>query len=351
MQITSYKSGDHTTLSRLCTELPSYHNLCYPDFVDYYYGSTDWCKLWMMQDDSERVFGVVGVEKMPFSTPAGDVELGFGSNFYAFQSGAGAFLFLHWARECDFGIQFGGSEDARRLVDHQKWTRLTGIQTLQMNAAWAEPPGEANWRRAAKLLLRHIPLRTRVDSRAREMLRQGGLPIEAVPETCFTSDMRVKESAYDVRFNPGVDYLNWRYATDLEFVRYHVFRLVLNGQTCGSVVLNEQPHRVLVSHADASDPWVLSQGIFAALARVCTGRMRGCGVMAVSSCPVIQSALTQAGFSVRSKGRDIAIGGPRKQPGFTTDTSQWLINFDWGDNGLRAPFLGQSRLEQASAAA
>lgn len=351
MQITSYTSGDHATLARMSAELPPYHNLCYSEFVDYYYGSTDWCRLWMMQDDTERVFGVVGVEKMPFSTPGGDVELGFGSNFYAFQSGAGAFLFLHWARECDFGIQFGGSEDARRLVDHQKWTRLTGIQTLQMNAAWAEPPGETGWRRAAKVLLRHSPVRTRIDTRATETIRRGGLAIEAVPEHGFTADMLPDVSPYAVRFSPGVDYLNWRYATDLDFVRYHVFRLTLDGESCGFVVLNEQPHRVLVSHADATDSWALSQGIFAALAQVCTGRMRSCGVLATSSCPVVQNALTQAGFSVRSNSRDIAIGGPRKQPQFTTDTSQWLINFDWGDNGLRAPFLGQTRLQPGRAAA
>lgn len=348
MQINSYSSGDHATLAKLCAELPPYHNLCYPDFVDYYYGSTNWCRLWMMQDESEKVFGVVGVEKMPFSTPDGPVELGFGSNFYAFQSGAGAFLFLHWARECDYGIQFGGSEDARRLVDHQKWARLTGIQTLQINAAWAEPPGESSWRLAAKRLLRHSPLRTRIDRTAADMIRRGGLGIEAVPEPRFTADMLPDSSPYPVRFAPRPDYLNWRYATDLDFARYHIFRLTLDGESCGFVVLNEQPHRVLVAHADATDAWVLSQGIFAALAQVCTGRMRGCGVLAVSSCPVVQEALTAAGFRVRSKARDIAIGAPRKQPTFTTDTSQWLINFDWGDNGLRAPFLGQSRLSRAA---
>ena len=348
MQINQYTSGDHSTLSRLCAELPEYHNLCYPEFVDYYYASTDWCRLWLMQDDDEKVFGVVGVEKIPFTTPDGPTSLGFGSNFYAFQSGAGAFLFLHWARECDFGIQFGGSADAKRLVDHQKWTRLSGIQTLQINAAWAEPPGESGWRLMAKRLLRHSPLRTRIDHRVGEMLRRGGHRVEAVPERNFTADMLSFESSYAVRFTPDAEYLNWRYATDLEFVRYRIFRLTQNGESCGFVVLNEQPHRVLVAHADATDSLTLSQGIFAALAQVCAGAMRGCGVLAVSSCPVVQAALIAAGFKARSKSRDIAIGGLRKQPGFTSDTSQWLINFDWGDNGLRAPFLGQSRLSRAA---
>jgi hypothetical protein len=44
------------------------------------------------------------------------------------------------------------------------------------------------------------------------------------------------------------------------------------------------------------------------------------------------------GFRAKHGDRPLAIGG--RTPGGTvpTDTSRWLINYDWGDNGLRAPF-------------
>ena len=38
----------------------------------------------------------------------------------------------------------------------------------------------------------------------------------------------------------------------------------------------------------------------------------------------------------------------RYEPEFGNYTGNWLINFDWGDNGLRAPFLGQVQIETVS---
>ncbi|MCL5743284.1 MAG: hypothetical protein M1541_05045 [Acidobacteria bacterium] len=48
-------------------------------------------------------------------------------------------------------------------------------------------------------------------------------------------------------------------------------------------------------------------------------------------------------FGFRNTGsRPFMIGGIRKTtPDIGSETSNWLVNFDLGDNGLRAPFLDE----------
>lgn len=351
MKIEEYQHGDHDTLRRICADLPAFHSLRYPEFVDNYYASSEYCRLYIMHDASQRVSGVVGVEKMPFEGPNGPVEIGFGSNYHAFDSGAGGILFLQWVRSCGLGMNFGGSPDAHRIIDHQKWTRFGGIRTLQLNSAWAQVPGEPAWRKLAKSLLSNSPFKTRVDRCTSRMLKRNGLDVEVQSETAFSTDMLEFESPFDVRVATKPDYLNWRYATDLSHVRYHLFRIMHGGESVGFVLLNAQPNRVLVAHCDATDAWILVKGIAAALGQLCRGRLSGTGVLLTTSHSVISSVFQEFGFRTRRNGRGLAIGGPGKQSPFPTDTSNWLINEDWGDNGLRAPFLGCSQIEGIRAAA
>ncbi|MHC4877994.1 MAG: hypothetical protein ACYTGL_16175 [Planctomycetota bacterium] len=342
MKIIEYQSGDRHTLRQLCEQLPPVHGLRYADFVDHYYASSEYCRLHVMLDDSERCVGCVGVEKMPFETPVGAVTVGFGSNYHAFESGAGGILFLHWVRQCGLGLNFGGSPDAQRIIDHQKWTRFSGIDTLHLNAAYAQSPGDSFWKRTAKHVLASSPLKRRIDRQAAEVLRSLSGQTKAIPEQRATDDLLSFESPFDVRFAPDPEYLNWRYATDLSFARYHLLRIVENGESVGYVILNEQPNRVLIAHADASSPELLARGIIAALGTVCRGRLSGTGVVATTSHPLLKQALLDFGFRPRRNGRGLAIGGLGKRPPFPADTSNWLINEDWGDNGLRAPFLGRA---------
>ena len=108
MDIVHYQRGDMDLLKRLADRLPPFHPLRYPQFVDYYYTSTPICRLLVFSDDKDTPLGVLGVEWMPFTTPEGNLTVGFGSNFHAFVSGAGGILFLHWMKSCDFGLVYGG---------------------------------------------------------------------------------------------------------------------------------------------------------------------------------------------------------------------------------------------------
>jgi hypothetical protein len=338
MRIVNYDSNDSSLLTQLAGKLPAHHGLRCRAFVDYYYASFDACRLHLMLDDSDDILGVVGLEQMNFATPEGDLSLGFGSNFHAFESGSGGLLFLHWLKQCRYGIVFGGNDNTQRIIEHQKWSRFSGVSVYQMNHAYAEVPGEAMWRKAVKQFLWHSPFKTNVAKRCSVI--ESSSQVEAIPEAEFDSEMLPTSSEFSVRFSPSVEHLNWRYASNLDFASYRVFRLVQAGQSIGHVVLNEQRQRTLVAQCDAPSVEQLSQGIFAALGQACSGTRRQCGVVLSTSNPFMKSACESFGFKEHSAGRSLAIGGIGRKPKWGEDTANWLVNYDWGDNGLRAPFLG-----------
>ncbi len=340
MPIVEYDPNDQSLLPRLAALLPPHHGLRFRDFVDYYYGTTDRCRLLLMLDEDGRILGTLGYEKMTFATPEGDRCFAHGSNFHAFEPGAGGLLFLHWLKNCDSGIVFGGNENTQRVIEHQRWPRYSSVETLQLNHAYADMPGESLWRSLTKQLLRRLPSNTRVDRRAASMLARDADVVEAVPETEFTQDMVPAESPFALRFAPELEHLNWRYRSGLDFVRYHTFRIVHAGETCGCVTFNEQQHRLILAHCDGNDPWVLTRGVFAALARLCRGRLRSCGVLLASSHAVMKAAFREFGFQRHRTQRSLSIGKLGRQEPVSDDTSNWLVNYDWGDNGLRPPFLG-----------
>lgn len=344
MPLLQYSKDDTDLLRRLSVKLEPHHHLRYADFVNYYYASSPWCRLNLVVDDGGDVQAVLGQELMPFETPAGPLVLGFGSNFRTFQSGVGALLFLSWLKQCDQGLVFGGSPDTHRILTQQKWTQFSNVRIYQLNRPFADVPRETWWRQLAKFALRALPVRVAIDARSSEMLRSAETTVEAIPEKEFTDDMLPQHSPFSFRFAPDTNYLNWRYRTDLDFVRYRLFRIVSDGESRGYVVLNEQPNRVIVAQCDADDSVVLTRGMFVALGANCIGPRRRCGVLASSAHTGVNRAFEAFGFRSKRVGKPFAIGGLTRKYQIPDDTSNWLINYDWGDNGLRAPFLGQACL-------
>ena len=325
---------------RLIALVEPYHGLRYAKFVDHFYAGNEWCRLNMLVNDADDILGVLVQENVPFSVPGGrTITLGFGSNFRAFQPGAGGVLFLNWLKQCHFGLVFGGSRDTHQLLAPQRWTTYRGVSQFELNAAFADAPGEAWWRAAAKSLLRSSPLRRPVDELV-DQLQQGG-SVHVEEQAVFTSDLFPETSPFEFRMLPNRDYLNWRYQTGLSFVCYRLFRIVRGAKTAGFVVLNEQQHRVLVAHADADDSLTLARGIVAALAVSSTGSRRKQGVVLTAADDTLRETFRQLGFRERANARPFVIGSLIHKPDWREDTSRWLVNFDWCDNGVRPPFLGQ----------
>ncbi len=349
MPVVKYQRGDVDLLKRLAAKLHPRHGLRYLEFVDYYYASSPWCDLWVSLDEGGEVLGAVGVERMNFAVGNREVVLGLGSNFTSMQPGAGGGLLLQWLTSCDFGLTFGGTEEAQRIYRGRNWTYYPDVRMFFVNRAYRAQPDESWWKRLARAVLRRLQPKVAVARRARRILRDGSPPVEVIEQRRFTEDMLPKQSPFAFRFCPGVDFLNWRYSTELPFVRYRLFRIVSAADcsgtaTVGYVVLNELPGRLLVAQCDGEDPLLLIRGIFAALQAVAEGAPSGREVLLTCSHTVMQEGLQRFGFRASCSPRPFGIGGLRGGLDLPADTGQWLINFDWGDNGLRAPFLGRPSL-------
>jgi len=346
MRIVQYTSGDIGVLRALASKLPRSSSLRYPEFVDYYYATANRCSLLFAVDDNEDILAVMGMERMDFVTPDGKLVLGFGSNARSFRAGAFIALFYRYLKNCDFGLAFGGTESIHMVYRNQNWTYYSNVPVLCFNKVFDSWPGEAWWKRAAKSALRRAPIKVDVAERARRVLREGSMPVDAIEAPRFTEDLLPRQTPFTFRFCPSIEHLNWRYNTELAFVRYRLFRVVYRGDTIGYVVINEQPDRLLVAQCDGEDPLVLAAGILAALGRVCEEGPRQRAVVLSATHAVMREAFRRFGFREERPGRPFAVGGLRNapRPPIPEDSSQWLVNLDWGDNGLRAPFLGNKSI-------
>jgi hypothetical protein len=316
-------------------------SLAHRPFVDYYYAHNPWCDLCLLQDEDGSVSGTIGVDRMTFAAGERSFTLGFGSNYHTARSGSGGYLFLHWMKAAPFGLVFGGSEHTHRILRGQRWTYFPGVRTYVLNEAPSESPGEPAWRRWAK---RFVAGLRRVDlaSLERRIPREVRARVSVHEAKRFTEDMLPHSSPFSFRFAPGLDYLRWRYHTGLSFVRYRLFRIETAGRTSGYVVLNESPGRLLVAQCDGEEARTLAWGVLLSLAQATERDTRYREVLLTCSHAEMRQTYQRAGFRPRGAERPSAIGSRRGPVDLPRDSSRWLINLDWGDNGLRAPFLDQS---------
>ena len=339
MHVIQYQRGQIELLRNLAEKLPRTHSLRYPEFVDYYYASSSWGVLFLAVEGDE-VLGAFGMERLHFLTPHGRVLLGCGSNLVSAQPPAGAVLFLRWIKNCDFGLVFGGTEAARRMYDQQRWICYPGIRDYYLNECIQSLPDDAWWKRLAKGAVRHFGRKVDIGRSVSRVLRDGSRNIEVAEEGRFSADMLPKCSPFKFRMEPDVAYLEWRYGSAMPFVKYRIFRIINAGQAAGYVVLSEQPGRVTIAHCDGEDPLVLLHGILAALASLASRGGAQREVFLTSAHAILQDGLRRCGFRAAKNDRPFLIGGMNGPLPISKDTSHWLVNFDWSDNGLRAPFSG-----------
>ncbi len=337
VRLVTYTPEHFPLVAQVAAVAPGARSLGHRPFVDHYYGSRDWCHLYLALDRDDQVSAVVGLEQIPFEQEGRLLTLTCGSNLATLRPGAGGVLFLHWVRSSDYACVFGGSADTHKMLQRQRWTYFPGIRTMRLNRAYVAREGERWWRAAAKTALRVVQPGVNVARRARAVAGS----VEAVEQARVTPEMLPDATPFTFRMRPTVDYLNWRYDGGLSFVRYRCFRLVTD-RTRGYVIVNDRPDAIMVAQADADDPATLAAGIMAAVGRVAGAR--GPRRQVVLTCAHREMAAMFRGFGFRADpvDRPFAIGSGKHPVDLSTDTSRWLINFDWIDNGLRAPFLDQA---------
>jgi len=336
-QLVQYTPEHFGLLRRAAEQVAQATSLLHRPFVDHYYTASEWCSLHLFLADDGTVAGTVGVERMPLACGDDALTVGFGSSFYTLQPGAGGYLFMQWLKTCPAGLVFGGSADTHRILRQQQWTYYPGVKLYHLNQAYEPRPGEPVWRRLA----RRAVLAARRTSLAECAAR---LPAEAarlavVEERAYTDDLLPDRSPFSLRFAPGVDYLRWRYGLDLPFVRYRLFRILDGDATAGYVVLNDRPDRLVVTHADGTDPTTLACGVLLSLVDASRDDERPRAATLACSHPAMQQVYERSRFRAAAAERPFALGSLRGKIAVPADTSGWLVNLGWGDNDLRAPFL------------
>jgi hypothetical protein len=314
--------------------------LAHRPFVDYYYASRNWCKLYLNMDEGEEIIATYGLESLQFEYQRREMKIGFGTSTYTVKSGAALYLYFFADDSCPVRLTHGGSADTHSIVRSMGWRYYSGVKVYVLNKTYPVFPGDSWVRKAAKSAARKVARSKipRYASRIPEEIRQ---KISVREEQLFGADLLPTESPFSFRLAPTVEYLNWRYNTQLSFVRYRLYRVLQGGQTAGYVVLNESPEQLIVAQCDGTDVRSLAYGVLLSLLDAGRGDQLPRSVVLTCANPVMQEIYEKFGFQAEPEDRPFFIGTLNGPADIALDTSNWLINFDWGDNGLRPPFLDQ----------
>lgn len=342
MPIVEYNPDLFSDLQEMVSRLPGLMNLVHRPFVDYYYASRSWSKLYLYLSESGRVLGSLGRELVRFEYGGREITMRNGSNWFSVQHGVGGELLKYSTRvnPNSFGFMLVASPEAVKVFHHYGWTPVPGVLGYFLNGC-SLYPWDSWWKAAANSIVRQCA-RNKTSSFASRIPPNGGAPITVCEEHSYSPDLLPRRSPFSLRFAPTVEYLDWRYNLSLSFVRYRLFRISAGSTSIGYVVLNESPQQIIVAQCDGEDAIALAHGILLALAQA-GGKDRKPRTMFLSCCHrEMRPVFEQFGFRAWLRA-ELPCAFHSLPPDFDlTGTSKWLMNYDWSDNGLQVPFLDQT---------
>jgi hypothetical protein len=314
--------------------------LAHAGFVDYYYAGQDWCRLYLAVGPDESIVACYGLESARFEYNNILMTIGFSSNFYSLQPGAGLYLFGCASDWCPIRLIFGGTMDTHKMFRDLNWKRYQGMKTYVLNRSYETYPGDGWVRVAGKSLAQRLA-RRKLSHFAGRLSPEACEQVSVREEQTFTEDLLPVSSPFTLRLAASQAYLNWRYNTALSFVHYRLFRILSNGQTAGYVVINEMPDKLIVAQCDGTDAHILAYGVLRTIIEVGREDRTPRSVILASCHPAMQAIYARFGFRPEAEDRPFYIGTVDGNVEIDGDTANWLVNYDWGDNGLRPPFPDQ----------
>ena len=341
MPIVEYNPDLFSDLQEMVSRLPGPMNLVHRPFVDYYYASRSWSKLYLSLSESGRVLGTLGRELVRFEYEGREITMRNGSNWFSVQRGVGGELLKYSARvnPNSSGFMLLASPEAVKVFHHYGWVPVPGVLGYFLNGC-SLYPWDSWWKAAANSIIRQYS-RSKASSFVSRIQSNGRAGITVSEEHSYSADLLPRQSPFRLRFAPTLEYLDWRYNLSLLFVRYRLFRISSGGTSIGYVILNESPQQIIVAQCDGEDAVVLAYGILLALAHV-GAKDRKPRTMFLSCCHAeMRHVFQQFGFRAWLRA-DLPCAFHSLPPDFDlTGTSNWLMNYDWADNGLQGPFLDQ----------
>jgi hypothetical protein len=340
LQVVRYTPAMFGRVAAQLSKVRPDHPLCFRGFVDAYYASSEFCQLNVALDEEGEIAAVQGVEWAPFEDRGKKLKLGIGSNFRAFRRGGGACLLMSWFRSCDAALVFGGSADMHSMMDKAGWRYFTGINDMLMNRRLSPGRKDGVLKGLAKRFLRSAPGRRSLASLADRLpgaLRRG---VSAAEVDVIDEDLLDFSSAFGFRLAPDRRYLAWRFGPEVPYVRYRTLRITRDGRYVGYAVLLDRAERVVVAHADGSEPVALAAGIVKAISAIAQGARDLREAAVTSAHPAMQQLFAKVGFVHKPRwDRPLALGGLNGAFGVVTPVTEWMASDGWSDGALRPPFL------------
>ena len=138
MRIVEYTPDRFESLRRAAEQMSPTVTLRHRPFVDYYFATRDWCKLYLFLSDDESVAATLGYERMRFEYEGRELIIGIGSSFWSLQKGAGGFLFMQQLKDCPIGMTINGTAYTQQIMKNLKWSYFEGIHDFHLNAPDSE---------------------------------------------------------------------------------------------------------------------------------------------------------------------------------------------------------------------
>jgi hypothetical protein len=340
MPIVEYTPALFEDLRKMVSKVTGVVNLAHRPFVDYYYATRDACKLYLYYSESGEVLGTLGRELARFEYNSREVNLRIASNWYSLRIGIGGKLLIHSVQSNpdSVALTFTGSRDTIDILTRQKWIFMPGVRGYFLNNPFRLRPSEPFWRKTVKSVLRSVT-RRKIASFAARIPAHISAEIIVREEFSYGPDLLPVKSAFRFRLAPDADYLNWRYNLSLSFMRYRLFRIRRRETTCGYVILSDFPEKIIVAQCDAEDASTLAYGVLLSILEAGRTDARPRTVFLACSHQEMKNIFVDFGFRPQ-RGGDMPFAFRRQPPQVETSlgTHDWLVNFDWGDNGVRAPF-------------
>jgi hypothetical protein len=181
----------------------------------------------------------------------------------------------------------------------------------------------------------------RISSFASRIPSQVSAEITVREEACYTPDLLPARSPFLFRFAPTAEYLSWRYNLSLPYIRYRLFRIIARGATVGYAILRDSPEGIIVAQCDGEDARALGYGVLMSILELGHTDRRPRTVFLACCHSEMKKIFREFGF--HEQGGDLPFAFRMHPPelDLSPGASHWLVNFDWGDNGVRQPFLEQ----------
>lgn len=303
-----------------------------PQYVRHMFLRDPHSRLQLLLSTEGAVVATLGSEYVRMQSGSRSLAVAILSNTYSFEPGAVTFLLHRWMKTCEIGILFPGNLQMRQLIARQKrWVQISGLRTLWLNWDYPVFAHDPLWKRLAKPVISRA---TRVDAGAFGSLVSRGArgAITVRNEDRIPEDLPRWDGGFGLKLSEGADYLNWRFDTALDYVRYRLFSVWVAGSRCGAVVLAEWPHCVVVSYCDGDDPDDLAGGVLLAIAEVNQGEHRYRKVLLSAIHARMRQAFERAGF------RPDPVETPFYMASFGDQSvpeseGDWLLNLEFGDAG------------------